>query len=78
MHPTPPPCDDLRHSHKTLQSYQFCYIVCFVFPVVHIMLLLSHKPFSLLFTFKICLHHPSVVSSGSLRNDNGNIVGSVG
>lgn len=76
-HP-PPPCDGLGHSHKTLQSYQICYIVCFVFSVVHIMLLLSHKPSSLLFTFKICLHHPSVASSGSLINNNGNIVDSVG
>ena len=55
----PPPWDDLQLSNITSQIHKICIcIICFVFSAVKIMLL--PQAFISLFTFKICLCHPSV------------------
>ena len=56
---TLPPWDDLQLSNITSQIHKICIcIICFVFSAVKIMLL--PQAFISLFTFKICLCHPSV------------------
>ena len=48
----PPPKNGLPFSNITSELHKICCIVFYVFSGVHVMLLTSHKPSSLLFTFE--------------------------
>ena len=48
----PPPRNGLQFSNITSELHKICCIIFCVFSAVHVMLLTSHKPSSLLFTFE--------------------------
>ena len=56
----PPP---LQFSNITSELHKICCIVFYVFSAVHVMLLTSHKPSSLLFTFENFYHRRSPVKN---------------
>ena len=59
----PPPPNGLQFSNITSELHKICCIVFCVFSAVHVMLLTSHKPSSLLFTFENFYHRRSPVKN---------------
>lgn len=58
-----PPQNGLQFSNITSELLKICCIVFYVFSGVHVMLLTSHKPSSLLFTFENFYHCRSPVKN---------------
>ena len=58
-----PPPNGLQFSNITSELHKICCIVFCVFSAVHVMLLTSHKPSSLLFTFENFYHRRSPVKN---------------